>query len=285
MSGRDEISRNISNLVAEAVGWLFYGISLPLFALTLRELLQPLWLKQASKMSPREERPRLNIRNVILAFALFAMCTMTVVLDLVEDIRGLVLHLRDPSHQEIDPKSLFVKIRRGPEPMRLYTFLLLTLLADAIVAYRAFVVWKARPWVAVIAWVLWVGVLTTVIGTITTVSMIRDESRHELMHIRGWVTSFFMASLTANVISTGLLAFKLWKVQRESSHFRVGVRPSVLVAFRRVVIDSGVLYTAALMVIIPAYATGSQLTDVVCNMDCSIYEKENERCGKRVYFE
>ncbi|KAJ8093839.1 hypothetical protein PM082_009702 [Marasmius tenuissimus] len=175
-------------------------------------------------------------------------------MDLVQAVQDLARHLKDPTHQtDISPASYLIRIKQGPERERSYVFMTLTLLADAVVAYRGILVWKSKPVVAVIPFLLWLGLLATVIGNVAANVLVFNGTFDELLRIRRWTTSFFVASLITNVISTGLLAFKIWRIDRENSEFRVGAARSTLMAFLRVAIDSGMLYTFSLSLTIFVY--------------------------------
>ncbi|KAK1216811.1 hypothetical protein PQX77_020543 [Marasmius sp. AFHP31] len=124
----DDIAFDIANFAALAVEWGFYGCSVPLFIITLKELFQPLRHNPKSSIY----HPAVNKKAILATFALDFM--QVIVSDIIQDLGGLARHLQDPTGQtEISPASYFTRIKQGPEKERGYAFMLITLLADAVV--------------------------------------------------------------------------------------------------------------------------------------------------------
>ncbi|KAN0088926.1 hypothetical protein V8E55_005983 [Tylopilus felleus] len=98
--------------------------------------------------------------------------------------------------------------------------------------YRCYVVWQLW-WFTVFPILLSASVAVTGVGTFFGPST------------GPWITAFLAATLFTNLISTSLLAFRIWKigrcVKRTSSH------SSVLRPVLRIVLDAGVLYSVSLL--------------------------------------
>ncbi|KAL0570077.1 hypothetical protein V5O48_011884 [Marasmius crinis-equi] len=182
-----------------------------------------------------------------------------VTLDLVEDIQSVVAHLRNET-RPLTTQSFFTPIRR----VRQTAYIFITLLADGIVALRAFIVWKLRIVVAVVPWILFAFVLVSAIVCSTLIGVGHNESKSDLRRANLGALAFFGASLASNMVSTGLLVFKIYRVDRESSRFRITTSP--LLSFVRVAIDSGLIYTVSLSLTIAAYVGKFLWKEVLLNV-------------------
>ncbi|KAF9262279.1 hypothetical protein L218DRAFT_988368 [Marasmius fiardii PR-910] len=256
MSDLNDIERSTVNIVGLAVEWALYGASLPLFVIMMKTLLEPL----RGKRKQTSTHPVLNKKALALAILLWVLCTVVVVADLVQEVDGFRIHIKTDHQIQISPESYFTRIRRGTELVRGFAYMAITLLADAVVSYRCFVIWKSRPTVAIISWILWVALLSTCIGYAYSVGTIKYESDEEKARIVGWVTAYFATSLAANAVGTGLLAYRIWKIDRESSPFRL--RSSPLRSLLRIAIDSGLIYTISLSITIAGFVCKTLWKDV-----------------------
>ncbi|KAL1738562.1 hypothetical protein HDZ31DRAFT_69865 [Schizophyllum fasciatum] len=228
-----------SHLIAIIAQSIVYGISLPLFATTI-------WALKGSQHASRIWYPA--------AFALFALSTAHVVVDARNTYIGLVGH----SGEAI---LYFSDITR--EKAKNTINLLETALADAILIYRCWVLY--RSWL-IIAFpcVCWVG--TVISGSFSLWATIRlsrvsvDDVVAQKYSI-AWITAFYSTTLATTFISTGLLARKLWIVHANSHHFnnssatshgRTSVWPVLLV-----VVECGALYAIANIAMLTVFSVAT----------------------------
>ncbi|THU75349.1 hypothetical protein K435DRAFT_615763, partial [Dendrothele bispora CBS 962.96] len=116
-----------------------------------------------------------------------------------------------------------------------------TLLADAVVVYRCYVVWQTVKAI-LFPVTLWLGLLSTIIGSLYQLHGPNQPGK-EVFSVSDWIDAFFAMSLFTNLIS--LLAFKIWTVNKEASKYRT--TPGILGPILRVIIDSGILYSVTLI--------------------------------------
>ncbi|KAI0739378.1 hypothetical protein C8Q80DRAFT_178754 [Daedaleopsis nitida] len=117
-----------------------------------------------------------------------------------------------------------------------------TLILDAVLIYRTYVVWQSFV-VIIIPSLGWCGLLVTSIGT----NIVR-ANRHSALfavEIGSWITTMFALDLSTNLVATSMLAYKINSVIRKTSQVRSS---SGLSPFLRVVIESGALYSATILV-------------------------------------
>jgi hypothetical protein len=79
-----------------------------------------------------------------------------------------------------------------------------------------------------------------------------------------WITSFYATTLTTNFLSTMLLAYRIWSIDRSVSRVRATQGP--LRPLLEVVIDSGVLYSVTLLAALSCFVAKSTGQYVVLDM-------------------
>ncbi|KAL1663206.1 hypothetical protein GGF50DRAFT_57344 [Schizophyllum commune] len=228
-----------SHLIAIISQSIVYGISLPLFATTI-------WALKGSQHASRIWYPA--------AFALFALSTAHVVVDSRNTYIGLIGNAGEA-------KVYFSDITR--EKAKNTINLLETALADAILIYRCWVLYR-NWWIIAFPCVCWVG--TVISGSFSLWSTIRlasvsVEDVVAQQYSIAWITAFYSTTLATTFISTGLLARKLWIVHSNSFNFsnsssstdgRTSVWPILLV-----VIECGALYAIANIAMITVFTVAT----------------------------
>ena len=79
-----------------------------------------------------------------------------------------------------------------------------------------------------------------------------------------WVISFYTTTLAMNLLSTILLAFCIWNIDRRVSHIRSTKGP--LRPVLRVVLDSGLLYSVTLVAALACFTAQSTAVYVIWDM-------------------
>jgi len=152
---------------------------------------------------------------------------------------------------------------RSPDTQALaMIYALQTLLGDAIVIYRCYVVWQSVSVILlpVATWVTFLAIWLTLVGygNHSTSSWLFSRQGAMLLN------SFYALTLITNVISTGLLAFRIWTINRATSQQRA--TKSRILPLMNVCLDSGILYTTILTVSIILFTRKSQAIFIVQDM-------------------
>ncbi|KAK6969195.1 hypothetical protein R3P38DRAFT_3337131 [Favolaschia claudopus] len=259
----------IFSIVFEAI---LYGFSLFMFAVTVYVLLRGPKLKKA------------NAPFVGVACLLFVLSTIHISIDLDRLYLGFIVYRdRFPG----GPKVWFADPHQALWVFKMSAYGMQTLLGDGVVVYRCYRVWNS-VWAAVIPMLLWLYVLVTVVGT-TYLSSQRSTTSISAGILGRWINAFLVATWTCNLTGTAILAFKLWRVERNIRRHRLtaGVTSSVLA----VVLDA--LYSLALVVIIifriVKFYAGSVVVDMLAPLISICFnliflriglQKEAERAGR-----
>ncbi|KAJ8084939.1 hypothetical protein PM082_003716 [Marasmius tenuissimus] len=213
---------------------LLYGISLVLFFSTVLELL-------------RAHHANKNMLFIALMF--FILSTVAAATNCYGIITAheKVDELRDeaPPQMPVGPNPVVEWYKYTPLPVLVLSYITYTssaVLADGVLVWRCFRVWNNKPVVAVFPCLLWVGLVVTALGNIIATAVLQPKTG-SIVVVKGWFLTFLFLSLGTNLITTGLIAFKLYEeslVHRLSTSFirRIGT----------VILESGIMYSVSLIV-------------------------------------
>ncbi|TFK34335.1 hypothetical protein BDQ12DRAFT_613696 [Crucibulum laeve] len=123
-----------------------------------------------------------------------------------------------------------------------------TVVGDLMLIYRCWVVYN-RSWLSVSpSIILWLGCLACGIrviflaGTLHVPALVNSEKTYP------YHSAFWGISVAVNIVTTSLLVWRLWTIDREASQYRTSqsVRhESLLRHVMRIILESGMIYTAS----------------------------------------
>lgn len=139
-----------------------------------------------------------------------------------------------------------------------------TLLSDALLLYRAFIIWGRNYWVIVLPTMLYM--LDIAMSIWFTWSITQASPGNSVMITTAFARSkyFYAATLALNLLCTSLIAFKIWDTQRKIAGYSVGSnrKDAVLSA----VLESASIYTAFLFALIGTSVAGSSTMLIFLNL-------------------
>ncbi|KAG1724550.1 hypothetical protein EDB19DRAFT_1949649 [Suillus lakei] len=213
---------------------ILYGFSVLMFIATIWALIY----KRGTR--------NINRPITVVAILLLILSTAHMVVDIIRVEDGLVKY-RDTSPG--GPVAFFQDISQNTYVIKNVIWALQTLLGDGVVIYRCYVVWRS-VWIIILPSMMWFGVAVTGFTAAYYASQASGDGTIYLNPIGQWVTTFFALTLSVNLISTGLLAYRIWTIERKISATRA--TKGTMVHIMRVLADAAVLYSAALFsVLIP----------------------------------
>ncbi|KAF7309068.1 hypothetical protein MKEN_01108400 [Mycena kentingensis (nom. inval.)] len=128
-----------------------------------------------------------------------------------------------------------------------------SILGDAVAVYRCWVLWK--DWrVAVFPFLLLIASAVSgymVCGLYTVIDLSADVFDPRLTQ---WITTFYSIAVAQNIITTGLMAFRLWQVDSRSSQFRTRTQSSVFLPILRILVESAALYLFVEILLLALYS-------------------------------
>ncbi|KAG1744387.1 hypothetical protein EDB19DRAFT_1906613 [Suillus lakei] len=234
------MSLDTAALMSTALEGILYGFSVLMFIGTIWTL--------THKHSMRDA----NRPVAAAAVLLLILSTAHIILGIVRTEYGLVTYRNT---YQGGPAAYFADVSQTTNVIKNSIYVVQTLLGDAVAIYRCYVVWQAA-WVIILPSMLWCGVAVTgalsVYGDSQTSStaVISAEATMECMGV------FCALTLAANLSSSGLLAYRIWKIERNVSTSRA--TKVMTTSIMRVIMDAAILYTIALLsTIIGSLCSGS----------------------------
>ncbi|KAG2151537.1 hypothetical protein DEU56DRAFT_727923 [Suillus clintonianus] len=233
------IAQDTAALMSSVLGSVLYGFSVLMFIGTI-------WTFTYKYRIRDVNRP-----IAVVATLLFLLSTAHMVVGIIHVEDGLVKH-RDSFPG--GSAAFFADVSQATFVTNNAIYTLQTLLADGVVIYRCYVVWQSI-WVIILPCMMWCGVAVFGVCSVydfsqasTTNSNTENLFTNETGH---WIVLFLAFTLATNVLSTGLLAYRIWMIERKVSAVRVtkGKMPIL-----RVLIDAAILYFVALCTSIICFA-------------------------------
>ncbi|KAG1728063.1 uncharacterized protein EDB91DRAFT_1022189, partial [Suillus paluster] len=235
------IPLDTASVISTVLEGILYGFSVLMFIGTLWALVQ-------RNMSGAVKR-----RMIVIAYSLLLFSTAHIIIDIIRTEEGLVQQ-RDTFPG--GPVAFFADVAQWSFVYKNLLYTLQTLVGDGVVIYRCYVVWQSW-YITIIPGLLWLSVAGTPgtgIGSVFSISRATVNKENIFAPGTGpWITSFLGATLLANLVSTSLLAYRIWSIGRRVSNTASGT--GVLRPVLRIVLDAGVLYSISLLAALICFVT------------------------------
>jgi len=237
MGGLTTETMTIVGLTAESAIW---GLSVLMFGGTIYLLCRGRSYRQ------------IDVGSIIASCLLLTFSTLHLISMLNRTIRVFIDERDAPGGPALlvtsfSPETLTMAIAYG----------LLTLIGDALVIYRCYVVWQRFTVIALPA-LLWCAMIATFIPSTYFLWQVADN-QPEMSWVRTsrWRTIFYTLTLATNLISTGLLVYRIKLVDRQCCRPETSVMRRSIYPIMLVIVDTGVLYSTMLIIAIATWTIQS----------------------------
>ncbi|KAF9477285.1 hypothetical protein BDN70DRAFT_862120 [Pholiota conissans] len=224
-------------LVSIFVEAILYGLFTALFVASTFILLR------------KFRRPK-HISNKPLLIASFTMFILATV-HIGTDLRRLMdAFLRSP-----DPVAALGQVNTPISLLKNTTYALQTLVGDAFILYRLYLVWNGDKRVVVPILICFVASIGVGIGALQAFAKAAPDALVFIVSLEHWIVSFFALTLFTNLCSTFLIACRTWWVHRRTRGIMKSgenVLPAMVL-----IIESGSIYSACLIILLVLYLSGS----------------------------
>lgn len=203
-----------------ALQGIIYGFSVCMFGLTIWTL-------------AFQRRLRGSVLMVSTACVLWALSTARMCIDINLTIRAFVYHINEG---QLGPQQYLSTFSSTTSLTDNTIYGLQTLIGDAIVIYRCYVVWQSW-WIIVFPCLTWLGALGSMCYILDMFASGVVSGQRGLI--------IYVFTFAANISATAALAYRIWKVDRDAAcqtSSRSSLRPVAIV-----IIESGAIYTAILI--------------------------------------
>ncbi|KAH9479867.1 hypothetical protein JR316_0008463 [Psilocybe cubensis] len=231
-----QISLELAHAIAVWLEIFIYGIYTALFVSTL------------ALMFKGSRRSTGAWVFFVAALLMFSIATLHMILAILRFLRGFILHRGNSG-----PIGYMYDFTRADTILDSSVFCVIIWIGDALVIYRCFYVWNHNYWIIVLPALLLtasIGVNIYVLWWFTHLTAVVNEAASF-----GLVRSIYPLALAQNVITTGLIAYKIYHQHRASSAHGIVDRSSKLTLYRilRIMVESAMVYTVQLFILMILY--------------------------------
>jgi len=243
-----DIPLDKAELLSTLLEALLYGFSLLMFGATI-------WT-----LSSKRSTHLVNRKMFTVACALLLVSTAHLVIDIIRIMEGLILY-RDTYPG--GPVAYFSDVSQWTFVSKNYVFTAQTLIGDGVL-HRCYAVWQSK-FIMILPALLWCAVFVTGIGSPYTASKV-NQNEVFTGRLSQWITSFYSSTLTTNLLTTALLAFRIWHLDRTATRLLRAGRQSQLRPILHILVDAGAIYSVTLLAALICFAYQSNGQYVVLDM-------------------
>ncbi|KAH9915072.1 uncharacterized protein B0H18DRAFT_1125092 [Fomitopsis serialis] len=196
-----------AQLVALFMQSVAYGVHLVTFAICIYT-----WFRRSSN-----SRTSASTIWLCVAIAFFVIGTCDVSFNLYHNLMAFVL----PATASSGAKTVFDDAGNWVNVMRSVWFYMNAALSDAALIYRCWMVYansRHRAIVGIVPLVLWLACIAfavTILYYLSTVGA--DTTIPMIPQLQPFLYSFYVTTLVLNLLTTGLIIVRLWKIHRRTS--------------------------------------------------------------------
>ncbi|KAJ7431323.1 hypothetical protein FB451DRAFT_1157165 [Mycena latifolia] len=201
---------------------------------------------------------RIHWSMLTAAILMFTFATLDVTFGLRHNLDAFVYYTGPGgAKEELENISYWVNV------MKTADYVAQTCIGDAILIYRCYMVWGKKWMIIIPSFFLWLGgttcgaILTYTFATLNKAALIDTASATP------WVDSMIALTLSMNILTTSLIVYRIWSVDKETSSMVAtsstarSRRVSRLKSIMRILIDSAALYTISVIIFVATYIAGS----------------------------
>ncbi|KAI0352623.1 hypothetical protein OH77DRAFT_1408706, partial [Trametes cingulata] len=226
-----------AKLVSIFIQTLLYGAYSVVFILTI-------WVLLSKRRSHKPTRDPM----VWISVVMFVMATMHIGINYTRIIRAFVIFRDEPG----GPAAYFNELSEFTQIFGSTIYIAQTLIGDSVVLYRCYLVWGDVR-VVILPFILLLGSTVSGVGILYSFARVVPQAEIFVDELQHWILSFFSLTLTTNIICTGLVAFRIWDMNRAILNFASRSYQPILF----LVLESGAVYSATLTALLILYKSSS----------------------------
>ncbi|TBU45887.1 hypothetical protein BD309DRAFT_955294 [Dichomitus squalens] len=241
------LTLQVASIFSTTVEATLYGYSVFMFMLAM-------WI-----MLRDRRRRHINHWMVAAGCGLIALATAEMAVNIARVYQGFVS--KGP-FTDGGPEAYFANVSELTFVVKSCLYNAQTLILDAVVIYRTYVVWQ-NILVCVVPMIGWCGLFAGSIGLNVALATAPQKGDVFAVQTGEWITSVYALTLATNLSSTTLLAFKIWTVTRRSAQYRSS---SFLTPVLWVIIESGAIYSMTITAALISFVVKSNGVYVLLDM-------------------
>jgi len=227
-----------AEVVALVLECCFFGIFTPFFFVTL-------WVLFNRSSTGHTSRPL-----VLTVCFMYILAVTHLSIDVYRAVEAFVAYADIP-HESL---VFYGKLNNPTEITKTAVYALQTIVADGFLVWRCYIVWGEHWSIIVLPVIMVLGTTSSAVVVCWEFSRTKPGSVVFESVLAPWITSAWSMTLGTTLFCTGLIAFKIWQSQQLLKQVRMR---STLTPIMVIIIESGAVYSAAMISIIAAYASGN----------------------------
>ncbi|KAG6864814.1 hypothetical protein C0991_007000 [Blastosporella zonata] len=190
-----------------------------------------------------------NFKMFVPAIFMFMLATVDVALGLQHNIEGFVLF-------QGGPIDVFANASDWVNLVKMADYVAQTFIGDGILLYRCWIVYDKSWLIILFPLMIWLGGTACGIVTVYVEATLREDPRYlNAPNLSPFITSMLALTLAMNLITTSLIIFRIWSIQRavkfQTAPLVIKRRP--LDKIMRILIESGFIYTVTIVILVGLY--------------------------------
>ncbi|KAF9552273.1 hypothetical protein CPC08DRAFT_714748 [Agrocybe pediades] len=223
-----------AHLAGLFVSCILYGFHIVSFAFTLRSLA---WAK--SRWGD------INVLFLVVACFLLGNASFDLILDFQQAVKAFVYNEAGGG-----PLGVFENISNWANVTKSLSVVVQTLVGDAMLIYRCFIIYSRSYLVILLPVILWLGGFAATIWVIYLEATLHSRVLVTAKQLRPSGSLFWGLTIALNVITTSLLVWRIWRLDRRNKSGTlcgdfVPETRRLLRDVVRIIVESGLLYTAS----------------------------------------
>ncbi|KAF7288863.1 hypothetical protein HMN09_01368800 [Mycena chlorophos] len=183
-----------------------------------------------------------------VSVVLFVIATMHLAMNLYRLIRGFIIFRDAPG----GPAAYLGVLEYWDHIFKDTLYATQSIFGDAAAVYRCWILWNSNWRIVVLPFLLLLGSTVSgymVCGLYTTVDPTATVFNPRLAN---WITTFYSIAVAQNIMTTSLMAYRLWSVDARSAAYRVHRSPFIHVL--RILVESAALYLFVEILLLSLYS-------------------------------
>ncbi|KAJ7187834.1 hypothetical protein C8R46DRAFT_1052767 [Mycena filopes] len=193
----------------------------------------------------RKEDRHLNYKFLATSLILFAFITLHLVIDIVR------LSLAYQHETILEADAYYANLPSALSIMKTGAYVAITVVSDAFILYRCYVVWERKILIIVLPALLFLADIGTGIGAV--IALHQTTSSFYVTKLARITEAFFSMTLAANGLSTILIAFRVWRGQHQMAQTGRLSTTTGINKVMIVVLESGAIYSTTLLLVLSTY--------------------------------
>ncbi|KAH7882665.1 hypothetical protein F5I97DRAFT_1931275 [Phlebopus sp. FC_14] len=239
----DDFPITTAQIVGLFMECILYGVHLVTLAQCLRSLL---WSDAENSF-----KRKINWRMLTVALLMGLFATLDVALGLRHNLDAFVYYTGPDG-----AAAEFASISNWVNVLETAVYVVQSMVGDGMLIYRCYLVYDRKWYYAAPSLLLWLGGSSCGVLVIAIYATLHTQSFLDASQAQRYVYSGLSLTLAVNVITTSLIVYRIWSVDRQTVHMRIH-RASRLKSVVRIIIESAALYTVSVIVFFCTYVANS----------------------------